>query len=195
MAKKPASLLDRLPSAPILAIVGGGIVCLALIAWTFAPGGFLDSLTPPQETANPFDTTANEQEAELPADLSLEKNAAFLAENAKKAGVKVTPSGLQYRQLSPGTGKQPGPAGTVTVHYTGTLIDGKQFDSSKGRPPISFGLTQVIAGWTEGLQLMHEGETAELVIPQDIGYGARGSAGAIPPHQTLVFQVELIKVR
>jgi len=83
----------------------------------------------------------------------------------------------------------------VTVHYTGTLIDGKEFDSSRGSDPISFGLNQVIPGWTEGLQLMREGEKAELVIPQELGYGARGAPGAIPPYQTLVFQVELIKVR
>ena len=212
MKKSASRFLDKLPSAPIVAILGGGALCLVLIAWIFAPGGFLDSLTAPQEVGNPIageptadeqtttepnanEPSANEQEAEVPADLSPEKNAAFLAENAKKPGVKVTPSGLQHRQLSPGTGKRPGPTSTVTVHYSGALIDGKEFDSSKGRAPISFGLTQVIAGWTEGLQLMHEGEKAELVIPQEIGYGARGAPGAIPPYQTLVFEVELIKIR
>lgn len=128
--------------------------------------------------------------------LSLEMNAAFLADNAKKPGVKTTPSGLQVRTVKSGEGKQPGPASTVTVHYAGALINGKEFDSSIGRgEPISFPLNRVIPGWTEGLQLMREGETAELVIPQDLGYGPEGSGRSIPPYQTLVFQVELIKVR
>lgn len=176
------------PSAPLVAIVGAGVVGLALIVLIFMPGGFLDSLT-----YSPTD----EEGVELAEALSLEKNAAFLADNAKKAGVNVTKSGLQYRQLSRGAGdgKHPGPTSTVTVHYSGALIDGKEFDSSKGGTPISFGLNQVIPGWTEGLQLMREGEKAELVIPQELGYGARGAPGAIPPYQTLVFQVELIKVR
>ena len=128
--------------------------------------------------------------------LSLEMNAAFLADNAKKPGVKTTPSGLQVRTVKTGEGKQPGPTSTVTVHYAGALINGKEFDSSIGRgEPISFPLNRVIPGWTEGLQLMREGETAELVIPQDLGYGPEGSGRSIPPYQTLVFQVELIKVR
>jgi FKBP-type peptidyl-prolyl cis-trans isomerase len=116
-----------------------------------------------------------------------------LAANAKKAGVSVTASGLQYRELAAGTGKQPGPTSSVTVHYKGTFINGQEFDSSYKRgEPISFPLNGVIAGWTEGLQLMREGGKAELVIPHDLAYGA-GRPG-IPPYQTLVFQVELIKV-
>ncbi len=131
----------------------------------------------------------------MPPELSPEKNEAFLTANAKKAGVKVTSSGLQYRSVKTGSGKQPGPTSKVTVHYTGKLINGKQFDSSSGGDPISFPLNRVIAGWTEGLQLMKEGEKAELVIPQDLGYGEDGSPGAIPPLQTLVFEVELLKVQ
>ena len=132
----------------------------------------------------------------MPEALSLEKNAAFLAENAKKPGVKTTESGLQFKSVKPGEGKQPGPTSTVTVHYAGALIDGTEFDSSIGRgEPISFPLNRVIPGWTEGLQLMREGEKAQLVIPQDLGYGSSGSGRTIPPYQTLVFQVELIKVR
>ena len=184
-----------LPSTPMLVIIAAAALCLMLVVWIFAPGGLLDSLTDTQEAQVPEGLLENEQEVEVTADLSPEKNAAFLAENAKKPGVKTTSSGLQYRQLSAGTGKQPGPTSTVTVHYAGALINGKEFDSSRGHDPISFGLNQVIPGWTEGLQLMREGEKAELVIPEDIGYGARGAPGAIPPYQTLVFQVELIKVR
>lgn len=124
--------------------------------------------------------------------LSDTANAAFLADNAKLPGVSTTASGLQIRTLTPGTGKKPGPRQTVTVHYEGKLIDGSVFDSSYKRgETISFRLDQVIPGWTEGLQLMAEGETAELVIPEHIGYGARGAGRSIPPYQTLIFKVEL----
>jgi FKBP-type peptidyl-prolyl cis-trans isomerase len=127
--------------------------------------------------------------------LSDAANAAFLAENAKVQGVTTTASGLQVRTLTPGSGKKPGPRQTVTVHYEGKLIDGSIFDSSYQRgDTISFRLDQVIPGWTEGLQLMAEGETAELVIPEHIGYGARGAGRSIPPYQTLIFKVELQKV-
>ena len=128
--------------------------------------------------------------------LSKEKNEEFLATNAKQPGVTVTPSGLQYRVLKAGTGKKPESAkATVKVHYTGKLIDGTKFDSSVGGSPIEFPLNRVISGWTEGLQLMREGEKGELVIPQELGYGAQGSPGAIPPYQTLIFEVELLAVR
>lgn len=197
MKKTPApDVLDKLPSPPVLAAIVGGTLCVVLSIWIFAPGGFLDSLTAPQQAEAPSDLIIDEQEAHVSADLNPEKNTAYLTDNAKKEGVKVTGTGLQYRQLSAGTGKQPGANSKVTVHYTGALINGKVFDSSVPRgEPITFGLNQVIPGWTEGLQLMREGEKAELVIPQDLGYGARGAPGAIPPYQTLVFTVELIKVQ
>jgi FKBP-type peptidyl-prolyl cis-trans isomerase FkpA len=128
--------------------------------------------------------------------ISKEKNEEFLVTNATKPGVTVTPSGLQYRVIKAGTGKKPESAkATVKVHYTGKLIDGTTFDSSVGGSPIEFPLNRVISGWTEGLQLMHEGEKGELVIPQQLGYGAQGSPGAIPPYQTLIFEVELLSVR
>ena len=129
----------------------------------------------------------------MAAEMSREKNEEYLTANAKKEGVRVTTTGLQFRELTAGSGKQPGPTSTVTVHYKGTFINGQEFDSSYKRgEPISFGLNQVIKGWTEGLQLMREGSKAELVIPQELAYGA-GRPG-IPPYQTLIFQVELIKV-
>tara|TARA_R110002072_G_scaffold18890_3_gene70128 strand:+ start:328 stop:1341 length:1014 start_codon:yes stop_codon:yes gene_type:complete len=119
----------------------------------------------------------------------------FLTENAKKSGVKVTESGLQYKELLAGTGKSPAATDRVTVHYEGTLIDGTKFDSSYDRgEPIDFGLNQVISGWTEGLQLMQEGAKYKLFIPYDLAYGPQGSPGAIPPYATLVFTVELIRV-
>jgi len=183
-------------SAPTMAVIGSGAVCLALTVWIFAPGGFLDSVCAPSEVET-TDLIINEQEhADVAADLTPEKNAAFLADNAKKEGVTTTATGLQYRKISGGGGKKPASSRSkVTVHYTGALINGKVFDSSVSRgEPITFGLNQVIPGWTEGLQLMSEGEKAELVIPQDLGYGARGAGGSIPGYQTLIFQVELIKV-
>ena len=192
MTKLPAFLTKR-PSTPILVIIGGALLSLALIAWIFAPNGFLDSMTGLDIEAS-VDDAREPQGDGLPEALSLEKNAAFLAENVKKPGVKITASGLQYKVLKAGEGKQPGPTTEVTVHYAGSMIDGTEFDSSIARgEPSSFSLDGVIAGWTEGLQLMHEGEKFEFVIPQDLAYGAEGK-GPIPPHQALVFQVELIKV-
>jgi FKBP-type peptidyl-prolyl cis-trans isomerase len=186
----------KLPSPPAMAAIIGSALCLLLTVWIFVPGGFLDTLTAPGEV-EATDLIINEQEHDVAADLTPEKNAAFLADNAKKEGVTTTATGLQYRKISGGGGKKPASSRSkVTVHYTGALINGKVFDSSVSRgEPITFGLNQVIPGWTEGLQLMSEGEKAELVIPQDLGYGARGSSGAIPPLQSLVFQVELIKVQ
>lgn len=121
-------------------------------------------------------------------------NLEYLKANAQKEGVQSTNSGLQYRVLKPGSGKSPKKTDTVQVHYKGTLIDGTQFDSSYDRgQPASFGLGQVIPGWTEGLQLMKEGAKYEFVIPSSLGYGTLG-AGNIPPGATLIFEVELLKV-
>jgi FKBP-type peptidyl-prolyl cis-trans isomerase len=120
---------------------------------------------------------------------------AFLAENKNKEGVKVTPSGLQYRITQEGTGKSPKATDNVTVHYTGKLLDGSIFDSSVQRgQPATFALTQVIAGWTEGLQLLKEGGKAILYVPYNLGYGENGNGRQIPPYSTLIFEVELIKV-
>ena len=120
----------------------------------------------------------------------------FLEENRKKAGVKETPSGLQYKVITESIGKKPGATDTVEVHYHGTLIDGTVFDSSILRgQTIEFPLNQVIKGWTEGVQLMSEGSKFEFYIPAHLAYGDQGAGDAIKGGATLVFQVELFKVK
>jgi len=116
---------------------------------------------------------------------------AFLSENAKKAGVSTTPSGLQYQILKAGDGRSPSASDSVTVDYKGTLIDGKEFDSGKG---ISFPLNGVIPGWTEGLQLMKEGAQYRFFIPSTLAYGESGAARVIPPNAVLIFDVDLVTV-
>lgn len=120
----------------------------------------------------------------------------FLAENAKKEGVKTTASGLQYQVLRDGNGKQPKATDQVECHYEGTLIDGTKFDSSYDRgQTATFPLNQVIAGWTEGLQLMHEGAKYRFFIPYQLAYGERGAGASIPPYAALIFDVELVAVK
>ncbi len=124
-----------------------------------------------------------------------EEGEKYLAENAKKDGVITTPSGLQYQVLRQGNGKRPTAKDTVKCHYEGFLIDGTVFDSSVQRgEPATFGLQQVIAGWTEGLQLMQEGGKYRFFIPYRLAYGEGGAGQLIPPFAALIFDVELIEV-
>lgn len=125
----------------------------------------------------------------------IEKGAAFLEENKKRASVTVTESGLQFEVLKEGTGKKPVATSQVKCHYEGTLIDGTMFDSSvqRGEPAI-FGVNQVIPGWVEALQMMSEGDKWKLCVPSELAYGAQGAGELIPPHSVLVFEVELIEV-
>ena len=138
---------------------------------------------------------AGQQAVAKAAESNKKAGAEFLAENAKKDGVKVTASGLQYKVITEGAGAHPTATSRVKVHYTGKLTDGTVFDSSVQRgEPIDFGLNQVIAGWTEGVQLMTPGSKYEFYIPSDLAYGDRGAGNAIPPGATLVFEVELLEV-
>ena len=144
-----------------------------------------------QEVLNKF---FKELEAKV-AGQAKEEGEAFLAENAKREGVIVTGSGLQYEVLTAAEGKKPKATDKVKVHYEGTLIDGTVFDSSYRRgEAISFGLNQVIAGWTEGVQLMSVGAKYKFFIPYNLAYGERGAGAQIPPYAALIFTVELLGI-
>lgn len=165
--------------------------------------GILDALA---NTANPFtDEQMQEAFAEINSRMQ-EKQAVeaqslakvgeeFLAENAKKAGIVTTASGLQYEVITQGTGATPTTTSRVKTHYHGTLIDGTVFDSSVDRgEPIDFPVNGVIAGWTEALQLMPVGSKYRLYIPYQLAYGERGAGAAIKPYSALIFDVELIDI-
>lgn len=120
---------------------------------------------------------------------------AFLAENAKRAEVQVTDSGLQYEIISEGSGDMPSAESTISAHYAGTLVDGTEFDSSYKRgEPAQFPVNGVIAGWTEALQMMPVGSKWKLYIPHNLAYGEQGAGGAIGPYQTLIFEIELLDI-
>lgn len=126
---------------------------------------------------------------------AIEAGKEFLGKNAQREEVTVLPSGLQYEVLKAGDGPKPASSDKVTVHYHGTLLDGTVFDSSVDRgQPATFGVTQVIQGWVEGLQLMPQGAKWRLFIPYDLAYGERGAGGKIGPYSTLIFEVELLKI-
>ncbi len=126
---------------------------------------------------------------------ALEEGRVFLQNNGSRPGVITTKSGLQYEVLNPGTGRKPKATDKVRCHYEGTLINGQIFDSSyKRNEPAVFGLNQVIAGWTEGVQLMSEGAKYRFYIPYLLGYGESGAGDMIPPYATLIFDVELLEV-
>ncbi len=136
-----------------------------------------------------------EEAAKAMAEINAKSGQEFLDANGKRTEVNVLPSGLQYEVLEEGKGPKPGPGDQVTVHYTGKLIDGTVFDSSEDRgEPATFGVTQVIPGWVEALQLMNAGSKWRLFIPSQLAYGPQGAGGVIGPNQTLIFDVTLIEV-
>jgi FKBP-type peptidyl-prolyl cis-trans isomerase len=155
-----------------------------------------DNATIGAEEADALVRTAMEAVKEQASQADRAEGESFLAENAKKKGIQVTETGLQYHHDTEGTGENPGPTDKVTVHYKGTLLDGTEFDSSYKRgEPISFPLNGVIPGWTEGLQLMKVGGKTTFYIPQDLAYGARPNPGGpIPPYAALIFEVELLGI-
>ena len=159
--------------------------------------GLMDALAG-KEPAAQADVVRAAMEALEKKIMDRRKNAAaeFLAANKKQEGVQVTQSGLQYKVLKAGTGASPKAESTVTVHYEGKFVNGEIFDSSLQRgEPTSFGVTQVIPGWTEALMRMKVGDKWQLVIPPELGYGERGFPPAIGPHEALVFEVELLEVK
>ena len=151
-----------------------------------------------KQTVQEFVTKMQEEmeaEAAKAGEANKQIGEAFLSENAKREGIKVTESGLQYEVLTEGNGATPAASDKVEVHYTGKLIDGTVFDSSVERGvPAMFGVTQVIPGWVEALQLMKEGDKWRLYIPSDLAYGSQGADGIIGPNSTLIFDVELLRV-
>lgn len=169
--------------------------------------GIMDAMTKqkPQMTEDEIRATllAFQQQLQKDAQAKMQKAAQenvakgkkFLADNAKKEGVKTTKSGLQYKVVKSGSGKTPKLNDRVTTHYRGTLIDGTEFDSSyKRNQPATFPVNGVIGGWTEALQLMKEGDKWQLFIPSDLAYGERGSGPDIGPNEVLIFDIELLKV-
>ncbi len=148
-----------------------------------------------EEQANMIFQQYAKRQAMKKHESTIAEGQAFLSENKKRAEVNTLPSGLQYEELQAGEGVSPGTGDKVTVHYQGTLINGKEFDSSYKRgEPTTFGVTQVIAGWTEALQLMKPGAKWKVYIPYDLAYGERGAPPHIRPYETLIFTMELIKV-
>lgn len=147
-------------------------------------------------TANSIVQEFQQGQAGRKAEANKKEGEAFLAENGKRSEVTTTDSGLQYEVLTEGTGASPLATDQVTVHYTGKLLDGTVFDSSVDRgQPATFGLNQVIRGWTEGVQLMKVGSKYRFYIPSDLAYGERGAGGDIGPGATLMFDVELIEIK
>jgi len=157
----------------------------------------VEALVADAELQEAFDALQQQRQAQADA-AAREAGAAgvrYLEENANKEGVQVTASGLQYEVLVAGDGAKPGATATVRTHYHGTFIDGRVFDSSVNRgQPAEFPVNGVIAGWTEALQLMNVGSKWRLHVPSELAYGSRGAPGAIPPHSTLVFEVELLDI-
>jgi FKBP-type peptidyl-prolyl cis-trans isomerase FklB len=164
-----------------------------------ADGEPLMSETEIREVLNAYQAdlkTRQEAKQKIAGQKNKEEGTAFLAENAKKEGVKTTPSGLQYKILKEGTGPKPTTNDTVVTHYRGTLIDGKEFDSSQKRGmPATFRVTGVIRGWTEALQMMSVGSKLQVFIPSDLAYGERGYGADIAPNATLIFDLELLEIK
>ena len=178
-------------------LMGSGVEALSYEDLAKGIKDVLEKRTP-QISYQEAQTVLNQFFAELEqrvASAAKEAGEKFLAENAKREGVKTTASGLQYEVLEATIGQKPKATDKVKVHYEGKLTSGTVFDSSYQRgEPITFGLNQVIAGWTEGLQLMSIGSKYRFYIPYQLGYGAQGAGATIPPYSALIFTVELLGI-
>jgi FKBP-type peptidyl-prolyl cis-trans isomerase FklB len=188
MVSEGADLMHR-SRWPLAAVAG-----MAFVACAFLPGCEDDSGS---KTANEVTAVKPKGSRTEMAEQNAKAGEEFLAANAKKEGVKTTASGLQYLVLKEGQGKKPGSSDKVEVHYHGTLINGKVFDSSVDRgEPITFGVTQVIPGWTEALKMMNEGSKWRVFIPSELAYGRKGTPdGRIGPNEVLIFEIELLNVK
>lgn len=180
----------------ILISMGVMLVCVLVLVFSQFSGqqnsAIADELTKPTQSEIASDRTLNQNQSAL-----TENNLIASKDTMSDTDVTTTDSGLKYKELQEGTGATPKKGQTVVVHYTGTLEDGTKFDSSRDRnQPFSFklGAGEVIKGWDEGLSTMKVGERRQLIIPPELGYGARGAGGVIPPNATLIFDVELLRI-
>ncbi len=185
-----ANNLQQLKSAP-----GGDQMNIDAMVAAFETASSEGETLLADEEANTIIRNFFQAEGKKTAQSNLEKGNAFLEENAKRPGVKVTESGMQYEVLTEGTGPKPTADDKVRVHYHGTLIDGTVFDSSveRGEPAV-FGVSQVIPGWTEALEMMPVGSKWKIYLPADIAYGERGAGQDIGPNSALIFEVELLEI-
>jgi FKBP-type peptidyl-prolyl cis-trans isomerase len=182
--------LKQLETAP-----GGGDISKEVMAAAFRAASMGEEAALTDEQANELVRKFFESASEREAQKALEEGNAFLEKNKARAGVTTTESGLQYEVITAGTGALPVATDQVRVHYHGTLIDGKVFDSSVDRgEPVVFGVNQVIPGWTEALQLMPVGSKWKIYLPSNIAYGERGAGGDIGPNSVLIFEVELLEI-
>lgn len=182
--------LKQLETAP-----GGGEISKEVMASAFRAASMGEEAALTDEQANELVRKFFESASQREAQKALEEGNAFLEKNKAREGVTTTESGLQYEVITAGTGALPVATDQVRVHYHGTLIDGKVFDSSVDRgEPVVFGVNQVIPGWTEALQLMPVGSKWKIYLPSNIAYGERGAGGDIGPNSVLIFEVELLEI-
>lgn len=182
--------LKQLETAP-----GGGEISKEVMASAFRTASMGEEAALTDEQANELVHKFFESASQREAQKALEEGNAFLEKNKAREGVTTTESGLQYEVITAGTGALPVATDQVRVHYHGTLIDGKVFDSSVDRgEPVVFGVNQVIPGWTEALQLMPVGSKWKIYLPSNIAYGERGAGGDIGPNSVLIFEVELLEI-